>query len=70
MTQSKQERGICEFYENDPERADYLLFGRIADSHRRGFLKGAGLTAMAAALGGMIPFHRHMPRWFDSRRLC
>ena len=57
----KTERGICELYQNDPERADYLLFGRIANADRRGFLKGAGLTAMAAAVGGFIPFHRHMP---------
>ena len=57
----KIERGICELYQEDPERADYLLFGRTANADRRGFLKGAGLTAMAAAVGGFIPFHRNMP---------
>lgn len=61
MSNTKTERGLCELYQDDPERADYLLFGRIANRNRRGFLKGAGLAAMAAALGGLIPFHRHMP---------
>lgn len=56
-----RERGLCELYQDDPQRADYLLFGRIASANRRGFLKGAGLTTMAAALGGYIPFHRYMP---------
>ena len=55
------ERGLCELYQQDPERADRLLFGRIAAPNRRGFLKGAGLTSMAAALGGFVPFHRYMP---------
>lgn len=57
----KQERGICELYEADPERADALLFGRRWCSDRRGFLKGAGLATMAAVVGGSIPFHRNMP---------
>lgn len=61
MSDSAKERGICELYEDDPERADYLVFGRIAEKNRRGFLKGAGLATMAAVLGGTIPFHRNMP---------
>lgn len=61
MAENRHERGICELYEQDPERADYQVFGRIANGDRRGFLKGAGLTAMAAAVGGFIPFHRWMP---------
>jgi len=56
-----EERGLCELYQEDPERADYQVFGRIAEPNRRGFLKGAGLAGMAAILGGFIPFHRHMP---------
>ena len=55
------ERGICELYEEDPERADYLVFGRIPEGGRRGFLKGAGLAAMGAVVGGAIPFARNMP---------
>ena len=55
------ERGICELYEEDPERADYLVFGRIPEAGRRGFLKGAGLAAMGAVVGGAIPFARNMP---------
>ena len=61
MSDSARERGICELYEEDPERADYLVFGRIAENDRRGFLKGAGLATMAAVVGGTIPFHRNMP---------
>ena len=61
MSKSKKERGICELYAEDPERADYIVFGRIADKSRRGFLKGAGLVTMGAALGAAIPFHRNMP---------
>jgi sulfite oxidase len=50
-----RERGLFELYRDDPERADALVFGR------RGFLTGAGLAAMGAAVGGMIPFARRMP---------
>jgi DMSO/TMAO reductase YedYZ molybdopterin-dependent catalytic subunit len=62
----KSERGLFEIYQNDPERADALVFGRRADkpgpeASRRGFLKGAGLAAMGAALGATIPFAHQMP---------
>ena len=56
-----QERGICELYQEDPERADALVFGRGAGPNRRGFLRGAGLAAMGAVVGGAIPFSRNMP---------
>ena len=61
MTSKFRERGLCELYEEDPERADALVFGRKTHSDRRGFLKGAGLAAMGAAVGATIPFHRQMP---------
>lgn len=61
MARTKRERGICELYAEDPEKADYLVFGRRWDVGRRGFLKGAGLATMGAVLGGAIPFHRSMP---------
>lgn len=57
----RKERGIHELYEDDPERADWLVFGRIAEADRRGFLRGAGLATMGAALGAAIPFSRSMP---------
>ncbi len=57
----KRERGLCELYAEDAERADDLVFGRIAGPDRRGFLRGAGLAAMGAAVGAVIPFHRNMP---------
>jgi DMSO/TMAO reductase YedYZ molybdopterin-dependent catalytic subunit len=62
MAMSKRiERGLCELYHEDPERADALLFGRITGPDRRGFLRGAGLGAMAAAVGAAIPHARSMP---------
>jgi DMSO/TMAO reductase YedYZ molybdopterin-dependent catalytic subunit len=61
MKIKKLERGICELYEEDPEGADYKVFGRIAEGDRRGFLKGAGLAAMGAVVGAAIPIHRNMP---------
>ena len=61
MSRDRRERGICELYEEDPERADWLIFGRRAHADRRGFLRGAGLAAMGAVVGSAIPFHRNMP---------
>ncbi len=58
---TRKERGLCELYAEDPERADAVVFGRVANPDRRGFLKGAGLAAMAAAVGAQIPFHRNYP---------
>ena len=58
---TRRERGLCELYAEDPERADALVFGRVANPDRRGFLKGAGLAAMAAVVGAQIPFHRNYP---------
>jgi DMSO/TMAO reductase YedYZ molybdopterin-dependent catalytic subunit len=55
------ERTIEELYANDPERADAEAFGRETNVDRRGFLGGAGLAAMGAAVGGAIPFAANMP---------
>jgi sulfite oxidase len=55
------ERSIEELYRDDPERADAVAFGRVTQSSRRGFLGGAGLAAMGAAVGGAIPFAANMP---------
>ena len=52
---------LFELYAKDPERADALTFGRVAEKDRRGFLKGAGLAAMGSLLGAAIPFNRQMP---------
>ncbi|NWG23563.1 MAG: sulfite oxidase [Pseudorhodoplanes sp.] len=57
----KIERSIEELYADDPERADAVVFGRRADVNRRGFLGGAGLAAVGAAVGGAIPFSQNMP---------
>jgi DMSO/TMAO reductase YedYZ molybdopterin-dependent catalytic subunit len=57
----KVERSIEELYQDDPERADAVVFGRKTDVNRRGFLGGAGLAAMGAAVGGAIPFAENMP---------
>jgi DMSO/TMAO reductase YedYZ molybdopterin-dependent catalytic subunit len=58
---SRIERSLEELYHDDPERADAVVFGRQTDLSRRGFLGGAGLAAMGAAVGGAIPFASHMP---------
>jgi sulfite oxidase len=57
----KIERWAEELYEDDPERADAVVFGRRTGVDRRGFLGGAGLAAMGAAVGGTIPFGDQMP---------
>lgn len=57
----KRERGLIELYDADPERADREVFGRVADANRRGFLKGAGLAAMTAAVGAPLAYHANMP---------
>ncbi len=56
-----KERGLFELYAEDPERAEATIFDRRTSTGRRGFLKGAGLAAMGAAVGASIPFSRHMP---------
>ena len=63
MTKTKlpSERGFFELYEQDSAAADAQVFGRIPNYNRRGFLRGAGLAAMSAALGAAIPLHRNMP---------
>jgi hypothetical protein len=58
---SKIERTIEELYADDPERAEAVAFGRKPGVDRRGFLGGAGLAAMGAAVGGSIPFAANMP---------
>jgi DMSO/TMAO reductase YedYZ molybdopterin-dependent catalytic subunit len=61
MSIFRRERGLWELYGDDPERADALAFGRTPEESRRGFLKGAGLAAMGALVGGAIPYQRSMP---------
>ncbi len=51
----KPERSLFELYRDDPERADWVVFGR------RGALKGTALAAMGAAVGATIPFANRMP---------
>lgn len=58
----RTDRGLFELYADDPERADALTFGRRWAPNRRGFLHGAGVGAMAAAVGaGAIPFAADLP---------
>ena len=56
-----KERSLDELYASDPDRADAAVFGRRTGPNRRGFLNGAGLAAMGAAVGGAIPFAAGMP---------
>ena len=55
---AEKEVDIFELYNEDPELADELVFGRVPHKDRRGFLKGAGLATMGALIGATIPFHR------------
>lgn len=41
MGKAPRERGLCGLYEVDPERADYLAFGRRPKDERREFLNTA-----------------------------
>ena len=59
--QGQTERSIDELYQDDPERADAVVFGREPDVSRRGFLGGSGLVAMGAAVGGGITLAASMP---------
>ncbi len=54
-------KSLTRSYETDSTAADQDVFGRIAHRDRRGFLRGAGLSALGLALGASIPFHRSMP---------
>ena len=57
-----RERGIHALYGADPIGADRRVWGRESRPlTRRGFLRGSGLAAMSAALGGAIPFAERMP---------
>lgn len=58
---TRKERSVEELYQDDPERADAVVFGRRTDVSRRGFLNGAGLSAMTAAVGGTIVYGASMP---------
>ena len=58
---TKRERTLDELYHDDPERGDAVAFGRHTDVSRRGFLGGAGLGAMSAAVGGTIVYSAQMP---------
>ena len=57
-------KDLRELFAEDPEQADIEVFGRRSHSDRRGFLKGAGLATMTAAVGMAIPFHRNIPQGF------
>lgn len=58
---AKKERLIAELYEDDPERADAVVFGGRTDVSRRGFLSGAGVAGMSAAVGGSVVFGASVP---------
>jgi DMSO/TMAO reductase YedYZ molybdopterin-dependent catalytic subunit len=57
----KIERSLEELFSADPERADAVVFGRRVNVSRRGFLNGAGLAGIGAAVGAAVPFGANMP---------
>ena len=53
-------KGLHQLYRDDPDRADWEVFGRKSDPlTRRGFLSGLG--KMSAILGAEVVFGRFMP---------
>jgi DMSO/TMAO reductase YedYZ molybdopterin-dependent catalytic subunit len=59
----RKERGLQELYHQDPEAADYHIWGRETPANsRRGFLKKGSLLLMSSVLGAPIAFARHVPR--------
>ena len=58
---SRIERTVAELYQDDPERADAVVFGRRTDASRRGFIRSSGMAALSAAVGGPIVFAAAMP---------
>lgn len=62
MSDERKMRTIRELYAENPEKADWLVWGRQVDPiTRRGFLQKSGLLAMTAFLGAHIPFADNMP---------
>jgi sulfite oxidase len=57
----KIERSLEELYQDDPERADAVVFGRRSRLSRRGFLGGSGVAAMGTVVGAALPFADRMP---------
>lgn len=58
----RDKKGLHELYDEGALEADRRLWDREADPlTRRGFLRGSGLAAMSAVLGGAIPFAEHLP---------
>lgn len=64
MSHKRTAKGLFELYEQDPDKADRLVFGRETNADRRGFLRGAGLATMGAMVGASIPFHKNVPANF------
>ncbi len=57
----KRERGIHETFAQDPERADWEVWGRRTDRvTRRGFV--SGLAAFSAIVGARVPFAHAAPQ--------
>jgi len=62
MNDKYRKQGIHELYAQDPEEADWLVWGRkVKPVSRRGFLMKSGLLAMTTVLGARIPFADNMP---------
>lgn len=59
---SSPKKGIHELYAQDPQQADWQLWGRRTDPlSRRGFLRGSGLAAITAAIGAPMVFSEFFP---------
>lgn len=56
--------GTTDLHAETPEAMEQESATRTPNTGRRGFLKGAGLASMTAALGMTIPFGRNLPQGF------
>lgn len=58
----KKQIGLHELYNNDPEKADERLWGRVGHPQsRRGFIRKSALASMSLILGAKMVFAEHFP---------
>lgn len=62
MSKNKSgEKGFFKSYADDPLKADYEIFGRVASPTRRGFVSKASLLMLSGIIGANIPFSKYFP---------
>ncbi len=64
MDADPSDKSLYELYDQNPDEADRLLFGRQTNPDRRGFLRSAGLAAMGALVGASPSIATFLPTSF------